>query len=137
MDIQCQSWLLYTWPHSWSVIECSHLQFLWDPDWFFFFLSCHAVGDRDTLRHSQQVNYWAYCSTAEGNLFILFFFELNIFWGKNRKLQIQLLRLFFSFFLFFWTFPLHAQQLLSVQHQIWEVKLNKLEENLLEKASSA
>lgn len=46
---------------------------------FFFFLSCHAMGDHDTLRHSQQVNYWAYCSTAEGNLFILFFFELHIF----------------------------------------------------------
>lgn len=45
----------------------------------FFFSSCHAVGDRDTLRHSQQVNYWAYCSTAEGKLFILFFFELHIF----------------------------------------------------------
>lgn len=100
--------------------------------WLFFFSSCHAVGDRDTLRHSQQVNYWAYCSTAEGKLFILFFFELHIFWGKTANFRYN----YWDSFFFRSFFP-HAQQLLSVQHQIWEVKLNKLEESLLEKASSA
>lgn len=47
-----------------------------------FSLSPHAVGDSDTLRHSQQVYYWTYCPTAEGNLFTLFLFETHRFWGK-------------------------------------------------------
>lgn len=58
-----------------------------------------------------------------------FFFELHIFWGKIENFRYHY-RDLFSFFL-------HSQQLVSVEHQIWEVKLKKLEENLLEKASSA